>query len=117
VAIAFGVAWPSTLKRMSKHCCESMRRNTEFSCEQHASPFDCPDALVSYSTRFNEYGLIVHDGGTSSILISFCPWCGVKLPASLRQRWFLELESLGFDDPWTQDIPERFKTDGWYRAV
>ncbi|WP_404900450.1 hypothetical protein PV791_04820 [Priestia filamentosa] len=25
------------------------------------------------------YGLIVHDGGSSTIEMSFCPWCGKKL--------------------------------------
>jgi hypothetical protein len=100
-----------------KHCCENMQRQVEFSCAQHPSPYDCPDALVSYSPKFNEYGLVVHDGGTSSVAISFCPWCGSKLPASLRDRWFSELEVLGFDDPATQDIPEKYKSEGWYRAI
>ncbi|WP_412762571.1 DUF6980 family protein [Priestia aryabhattai] len=26
-----------------------------------------------------EYGLIIHDGGSSIIGISFCLWCGKKL--------------------------------------
>ena len=93
-----------------------MHQQVAFSCEQHSSPFDCPDAVVSYSPRFREYGLIVHDGGTSTIGISYCPWCGTKLPESLRDRWFSELEALGYDDPAAQDIPERYKTDAWYQA-
>jgi hypothetical protein len=92
-----------------------MRSHLEFSCEQHSSPFDCPDALVAYSESFNEYGLIVHDGGGSFILISFCPWCGSRLPESLRARWFAELEALGFDDPLDQEIPEAYRTDAWYK--
>ena len=94
-----------------------MRNQAEFSCEQHASPYDCPDALVSYSPKFNEYGLIVHDGGSSSVRISHCPWCGCRLPESLRERWFEELEELGFDDPLVQDIPQKYTTDAWYRDV
>ena len=94
-----------------------MRRQLDFSCELHASPFDCPDALVAYSETFNEYGVIVHDGGGSYVTIGFCPWCGTKLPESLRERWFSELEAQGFDDPNVQDIPEKYKTDEWYRAV
>jgi hypothetical protein len=23
---------------------------------------------------------MVHDGGSSVIVISYCPWCGIKLP-------------------------------------
>jgi hypothetical protein len=38
---------------------------------------DCPDALIRVSK--NGFGLWIHDGGTSSIDISFCPWCGAKL--------------------------------------
>lgn len=25
-------------------------------------------------------GLMIHDGGTASIRIHFCPWCGIRLP-------------------------------------
>jgi hypothetical protein len=99
---------------MTKHCCDSMRSQLRFECEHHASPFDCPDVLVAYEPKYNEYGLIVHDGGTSTMVISFCPWCGVKLPASLRERWFTELESQGYDDPVDQDIPDRYKSDAWW---
>jgi hypothetical protein len=99
------------------HCCEAMRGQIEFTCKQHASPHQCPDALVSYWPKFNEYGLIVHDGGSSIMIISFCPWCGAKLPASLRERWFAELEALGFDDPHLQKIPARYNTDEWYRST
>jgi hypothetical protein len=64
---------------------------------------------------FNEYGIIVHDGGSSSsITIAFCPWCGAQLPESLRDRWFEALESLGFDNPFEQEIPKEYKTDEWY---
>jgi hypothetical protein len=63
-----------------------MRREAEFVCDEHRDRFDCPDALLHYEPKLREYGLIVHDGGTSSRAISFCPWCGVHLPASLRAR-------------------------------
>ncbi|WP_438824020.1 DUF6980 family protein [Bacillus sp. JJ1773] len=32
-----------------------------------------------FDEKHNDYGLIIHDGGTSSIGISFCPWCGSKI--------------------------------------
>lgn len=83
-------------------------------CEQHADRFECPDCLVHYAPQFDEYGLIVHDGGASSIAIQFCPWCGVQLPESMRHQWFDRLAALGFDDPLEQEIPERFRSDAWY---
>ena len=82
---------------MERHCCEDMRREVERVCVEHPDRLDCPDCLLHYSSRFREYGLIVHDGGSSSVGIRFCPWCGARLPESLRDRWFEELEALGID--------------------
>jgi hypothetical protein len=84
-------------------------------CAAHPDPSDCPDALVGYSSRFDEYGIRVHDGGSSSVLISFCPWCGARLPKSRRTEWFETLKCLGFDEPTEQNIPPEFKTDAWWR--
>jgi len=54
-----------------------MAHQLAWKCDQHSSPFECPDALVY--KRGNGYGLIIHDGGTSQIAIEYCPWCGVSL--------------------------------------
>ncbi len=67
-----------------QHCCERMEAALRFECTAHADAFECPDSLVYYSGRSDEYGLIVHDGGTSYIVIGYCPWCGAKLPESQR---------------------------------
>ncbi|WP_438362001.1 DUF6980 family protein [Niallia circulans] len=32
-----------------------------------------------FDEKDHDYGLIIHDGGTSSIGIEFCLWCGLKL--------------------------------------
>jgi hypothetical protein len=99
---------------MNKHCCQEMEKNLTFSCEVHRDEFDCPDSLISYTPKFDEYRLIIHDGGTSSIGICFCPWCGVKLPESKRDLWFDTLEQLGFDSPSQQRIPIEFESSEWY---
>jgi len=62
------------------HCCEMMRSNVESTCEQHPDRYACPDALVDYWPKSRTYGLMIHDGGPSMIVIAYCPWCGVKLP-------------------------------------
>jgi len=67
-----------------EHCCDDMEERLKSECSQHSDPFDCPDNLVSYSADLDEYGLIIHDGGSSSILIKYCPWCGARLPESKR---------------------------------
>jgi hypothetical protein len=63
------------------HCCPEMTRQGEHRCDQHPDRFDCPDALIAYSPRTGQYGIIVHDGGSSVITIRHCPWCGAELPA------------------------------------
>ena len=82
------------------HCCNPMREPLTRVCEQHvANRFHCPDALIDYAPKFDEYSLIVHDGGSSLVPIAFCPWCGAKLPESKRDRWFEEMRARGID-PW-----------------
>ncbi|GAA4994699.1 DUF6980 family protein [Kitasatospora paranensis] len=97
---------------MTDHCCAAMTAHAGRSCDLHADPFDCPDALVRFDPAHREYGLIVHDGGRSAITIAFCPWCGRALPESQRDRWFEELERLGID-PWTDDVPAEFEDGRW----
>lgn len=102
---------------MSRHCCAIMTEQVTHRCHVHERPFDCPDNLIYYSARFDEYGIIVHDGGASYVMIDVCPWCGARLPESKRDRWFEELAQLGFDDPVYQEIPAAFQTDSWYRPA
>jgi hypothetical protein len=98
---------------MPQHCCEAMTRRLDWRCDTHADRYDCADA--SFTAKFQEYGLIIHDGGSSSIVISYCPWCGARLPASQRDRWFTEMERVGID-PWTGDIPAEYQDDRWMHS-
>ncbi|MCZ4282447.1 hypothetical protein O4H49_16795 [Kiloniella laminariae] len=98
---------------MPKHCCAEMTKRILLDCQTHHDPFECPDVLINYIERFEEYGIIIHDGGSSSISICYCPWCGTKLPSSKRDLWFDTLENMGFDDPGEQDIPEQFNSNKW----
>ena len=63
---------------MSVHCCDRMDHDLNQRCDVHETRYACPDALINVVR--GGYGLIVHDGGSSVIEISFCPWCGSKLP-------------------------------------
>lgn len=58
-------------------CCDDMRYHLTVHCEQHSDPFECPDVVVV--RRGGTYGIPIHDGGTSSIVIRWCPWCGSAL--------------------------------------
>ncbi len=99
-----------------KHCCSAMARALEHQCAEHESRFDCPDALISYNEKFDEYGLIIHDGGTAVSSIAYCPYRGHELPKSKRDLWFDTLESMGYDDPAEQEIPAEFQAGDWYRG-
>lgn len=99
------------------HCCGSMTAALTHQCQQHAEdPFECPDLMIAYSPTFDEYGLVIHDGSGSTLLIRHCPWCGTALPESQRERWFDELEALGFNAPHADDIPDRYKSAKWRRS-
>ncbi|MDC3416310.1 DUF6980 family protein [Aquibacillus salsiterrae] len=97
-----------------RHCCETMTRQVNYECDEHPNPYDCPEKLIHYDERFDEYGIIIHDGGESSVTIFYCPWCGSKLPDSKRELWFDVLDDLGFDNPLEQEIPTQYKTGKWY---
>jgi hypothetical protein len=93
-----------------------MRVECERVCDQHPDRFDrfdCPDCLVGYSPKFREYGLLVHNGGSCKCHIRFCPWCGARLPESLRDEWFAEMERRGID-PWEGEIPTEFQSAAWW---
>jgi hypothetical protein len=87
--------------------CEKLKLNSSVN-------FDNVDFPIVYFEKFDEYGLKILDGGNSSILIEFCPWCGQKLPNSKREQWFEEIEKLGID-AWSENIPEKYLSDKWYR--
>ena len=79
---------------------------------RHAVESD--DVRITYNSAFREYGVQVQDGGSSVIQLAFCPWCGQKLPESLRQQWFSELEKRGID-PLEDNIPPEFKDERWHK--
>lgn len=62
---------------LAKYTCIHLAEYAEFYCEQHSNPFDCPDAIIAYDSKQNEYG-IIHGDRASTIKINCCPWCGVK---------------------------------------
>jgi hypothetical protein len=90
-----------------------MTQEVERVCDKHEEREDCPDCLLEYSDRFREYGILLHDDEASYVHIRFCPFCGVRLPESLRDRWFDELKRLGVD-PDSADVPEPYLSSKWW---
>lgn len=73
------------------------------------------DLPVRFVPKFREYGIDILDGGTSYQSINFCPWCGAKLPHSLRKEWFDHLENIGID-PADGVIPDKYRDHAWYSS-
>lgn len=67
-------------------CCAAMAVALTHRCPDHATVFECPDALIYYAAPAGAYGMLIHDGGTAYRTITFCPWCGAKLPSAKRVR-------------------------------
>ncbi len=87
-----------------KHCCDAMH--------DHLGRANLP---VVYVPKFREYGVRVLDGGSSYVLLEFCPWCGKRLPSSMRDAWFDAIEAMGLE-PESQGMPEEYRNDSWWRA-
>lgn len=89
---------------MSKpvHCCANMDKALNSS-----------DSAMRFVPKFREYGIAVLDGGSSYIEIHYCPWCGSKLPDSLRSAWFEHLDKQGID-PFEDEVPEAYLDGRWY---
>ena len=97
------------------HCCEQMERAIVDTIGKLPGASITPDFIISYTEVYDEYGIIIHDGGSSSIGINYCPFCGTKLPESKRDLWFDTLEKIGYEDPSEQNIPDEFKSNAWYK--
>jgi hypothetical protein len=101
---------------LSRYPCVHVAEQVTRTCPEHPDPWDCADIAFVYVPKFDEYGIPVRDGGSSILVMQYCPFCGVKLPDSKKNLWFEELAKLGFDNPSGQEIPEEFKSDSWWRA-
>jgi hypothetical protein len=102
-----------------KICCAELRRTIE--SRRYPIGYNCKVReyfieLLGYFEAFDE--MILEKRAMNVIqLISFCPFCGKKLPDSLRDKWFEHLESQNSEDfdPWSEDIPEEYKDDTWWK--
>lgn len=89
----------------------------------HQLPHGCPQMIAAvadprvplrYLPRFREYGLAI-EGGSTIQEIHFCPFCGAKLPASLRDAFFENLEAMEME-PENPALPAELRSDAWWRA-
>lgn len=78
--------------------------------------FGDEDIVIKYFSKFREFGIPV-PGSESIIVIQFCPWCGAKLPPSLRLEWFNCIYAKYGDDIDTRSekIDKEFNSELWWR--
>lgn len=65
--------------REAGFCCGAMSDAVKYRCPDHEHRSDCADCLIEHYPSSGDYGILIHDGGTSYMRISFCPWCGTRL--------------------------------------
>ena len=56
------------------YCCLEMAYHLAFPGNR-----DDIDQIINHFTEAKEFGIPIHDSGSSHIKINFCPWCGTKL--------------------------------------
>jgi hypothetical protein len=91
---------------------------TYYCCDALETEINDPRVFIDYNKKTREYFIETVDKQIIRVIYR-CPWCGKKLPKTLRKKWFLILEKeYGIDDPLNKTqinlIPEEFKTDEWW---
>jgi hypothetical protein len=99
-------------KYKGQHCCLRLHNAVDETDPENSSPY-------SYKPKFRSYYVAStrHWGWEE---LSFCPYCGTKLPKELSDEWFDILEDeYGLDNPVGLDqepkIPAEFLTDEWWK--
>ena len=97
-------------------CCDSMLKHLSWKCADHASLTDCPDALVGRFGKNEDYGLFIHDGGSSYVAIAYCPWCGTRLRTERGTDTLTEVHEFAGGDLvlWSVDGTVHIKTTNKY---
>lgn len=101
---------------------------SECTCDKHPVYKACCPLLdkyvnncktgLNYSPAERELTVFLARGMGRQVL-SYCPWCGFKLPESLFDARLEILENeYGIDDPYgkqKKNIPAEFLTDEWWK--
>jgi hypothetical protein len=85
-------------------------------CEDMVRALADPDVPLVYNDKLREYSILIQDGGSSVAVIEFCPFCGVKLPGSLRDEWFDRLDQLSLE-PDSPELPLDMRSGAWWRRT
>ena len=92
----------------------------EHDCELLRRFVDDPRLPVHYTPHLREFWIsTVVDGLPARQRILYCPWCGARLPETLRSPWHAELAAIAPDDPPPYDpdawVPLAYRSDVWWK--
>jgi hypothetical protein len=89
-----------------------MLKQLNLKCRDHPSLEGCPDALVGRFGKKGDYGLFIHDGGSSHVEIAYCPWCGTRLREEKGAETELPVHEIAGGDVvlWSVDGTVHIKT-------
>src|SRR5689334_12730893 len=95
-------------------CCNEMFSHL-FGSEKNTS-----ELHFDYYPTFREYFIdYKEECGGGIQLVSYCSWCGKKMPSSLREEFFntlkkeYKIETDIGEYKEREDIPQEFKSDRW----
>ena len=91
-----------------------------FCCKEMRLFIEDPRDPIRYNNKFREYYIYI-PRSHNIITMAYCPWCGKKLPGSLREKYFeileegygLEVDIFSIKD--NPNIPEEFTSDKWWK--
>lgn len=91
------------------HCCETM-----------SALINDLECALNYNPKFREYTIGANKKSIVRNVIYFCPWCGNKLPKSLRAEYFKILADeyspdVNLESYKNLDFPDDFKSDSWWK--
>lgn len=77
---------------------------------------DAGECGLGYSPRFRRFSLKVRRGSFAIQTLHFCPFSGRALPEPLGDRFFKEIEALGFMEGLEdlKRVPKEFKSEAWW---
>lgn len=98
---------------------KNKEKNKDFCCEIMKG-HGLSGKEIDYDISIRRYALIlINDEYGTHHIISFCPWCGSKLPKPVGEiRAKILKEEYNIEDPYFDDadrVPEEFKTDAWWK--
>ena len=93
--------------KLFEHCCKKMKQF-----------LDEKKVAIEYSPIGREYYIDLK-GSAAKQCFFYCPWCGKRLPTSLRNEYFDTLKKEhGIDDRYDKEqakrMPKAFKSDAWW---